>query len=80
MSPAVKDLLKQAMTLEANERAELADELLSSLDCPAQAEIDALWAREAEDRVAAFDRGELESRPAEEVFNRILSTIRENED
>ncbi len=80
MSPVVRDLLKQAMSLDANERAELADELLSSLDCPAQAEIDALWAREAEDRVSAFDRGDLKSRPADEVFKRILRTIRDHED
>ena len=38
---------------------------------PSDAELDALWAREAEDRLAAFDRGELGSISAEEVFARI---------
>ncbi len=80
MSPVLRDLLKQAMSLEAKERAELAEELLSSLDCPAQSEIDALWAREAEDRVSAFDRGDLKSSPADEVLKRIQRTIRDHED
>jgi hypothetical protein len=32
-------------------------------------EIDALWAREAEDRIAAFERGEVVAIPGEEVFS-----------
>jgi hypothetical protein len=32
------------------------------------AEVEAAWAAEIEKRVAAFDRGELESYPAEDVF------------
>ena len=47
------------LQLPANERAELAELLLRSFDGPGQAEIDAAWSRESEDRVAAFDRGEI---------------------
>jgi len=34
-------------------------------------EIDAAWAKEAEDRIDAYERGKIESVPAEEVFNEI---------
>lgn len=34
-------------------------------------EIDAAWAIEAEDRIDAFERGELTAIPAEEVFDAI---------
>ena len=47
------------LQLPANERAELAELLLRSFDGPGQAEIDAAWARESEERIAAFDRGEI---------------------
>jgi hypothetical protein len=36
-----------------------------------RAELDALWAQEAEDRIAAYKRGEMETIPAEEVFAEI---------
>jgi len=41
--------------------------LLASLDVPDPA-IDAAWAHEADARVEAHDRGEIESIPAEDVF------------
>ena len=47
------------LQLPANGRAELAELLLRSFDGPEQAEIDAAWARESEERIAAFDRGEI---------------------
>jgi len=34
-------------------------------------EIDAAWAKEAEGRIDAYERGEIEAAPAEEVFNEI---------
>jgi hypothetical protein len=41
---------------------------LQSLDEDDQSEIDRLWVREAEDRLAAYDRGEIQAIPGEEVF------------
>ena len=52
------------------ERAALAEALLSSLDRP-DPQIDALWAREAEDRLIAFEAGEMEAIPAEDVFTEL---------
>ncbi len=47
------------LRLPADERAEIAELLLRSFDAPDQPEIDAAWARESEDRIAAFERGEI---------------------
>ena len=64
-----KDLLKQALSLPPTEKAELVDRLLSSLDEPNK-EIDALWAKEAENRIEAYERGELKAVSLEEVLRK----------
>jgi putative addiction module component (TIGR02574 family) len=53
--------------LVAEERAQLAEALLESLHVPIS-DVEAAWAQEIEDRVAAFDRGEMPAYAAEEVF------------
>ena len=58
MNEKVKALSLEALKLTPAERAELIEELIVSLDRPDPA-IDALWSTEAEDRLAAYDRGEM---------------------
>lgn len=60
-------ILKDALTLPADERAELIDTLLSSLDEPDR-EIDALWVKESNARLDAYDRGELKAIPLADVL------------
>lgn len=60
-------ILKDALALSADERAEIVDSLLSSLDEPDR-EIDALWVKEANARIEAYDRGELKAIPIAEVL------------
>ncbi len=63
-----------ALTLNAGERARLARRLLASLDEPAeipQAEIDRAWAEEIGRRLAEYERGEVRTIPAGEVFARL---------
>ncbi|HET7611408.1 MAG TPA: addiction module protein [Rhodanobacteraceae bacterium] len=67
MTDSAKSLIDQALKLKASERAAVAERLLASLDVPDPA-IDAAWAHEANARVEAHDRGEIESVPAEDVF------------
>jgi putative addiction module component (TIGR02574 family) len=67
MPASVKELFVDALSLSAIERAALAAELLESLD-RADPRIDALWANEAESRLAAFEAGEIRAIPAEDVF------------
>ena len=68
MTESVKELERQARQLPAEERAQLAELLLESLREGPIAEIEAAWAVEIQERVAAFERGELRTYPAEEVF------------
>ena len=68
MSATLKELEQQARSLSPDERARLADVLLESLRDAPLAEIEATWDREIERRVAAYDRGELETFSAESVF------------
>lgn len=66
-----KDLTEQALELPLAERAELARQLLDSLEDISEEENDALWAAEAERRYADFKAGEIKAIPAEEVFARL---------
>lgn len=68
MSDALKELETKAKSLTADERAQLAEFLLESIQEPPVAEIEAAWDREIEERAAAYDRGELQSISAEDVF------------
>ena len=67
MSASLKQIEDQARALTPEERAKLAESMLESLHSPL-AEIEAAWAEEIEQRVAAFDRGEIPAYPAEDVF------------
>jgi putative addiction module component (TIGR02574 family) len=67
MSASLKEIEAQARTLSAEERAKLAEAMLESLH-PPLSEVEAAWAEEIEQRVAAFDRGEIPSYAAEDVF------------
>ena len=60
-------LLEEALALPINERADLVERLLSSLD-PSEQKIEKLWAAEVEERIDAFERGELRTTSAEEFF------------
>lgn len=71
MSESTAQILQEALALPPQDRAELVDGLLVILQPPRDPEIDELWLREAEDRLDAYDRGELKAVPAEEVFARI---------
>ncbi len=62
-------VLKEALTLKPAEKAELIDKLLSSLDKP-DAEIDDLWAKEAESRIDAYERGAIKAVTLERVLER----------
>ncbi len=71
MSASNEQILKQALALPPQKRAELVEQLLATFQSPPDPEMDELWAREGEDRLDAYDRGELKAVPAEEVFDRI---------
>ena len=68
MPAILTEVEQQARTLSPEERARLAEVLLESLQEGALLEIETAWQQEIEDRVAAYDRGEVKTFSAEEVF------------
>ncbi len=71
MSSRGTHVLKEALSLPPAERAEIADRLLSSLDPPSQERMDVLWGKEAEERLDAFDHGEIKAISAKEIFEQV---------
>ena len=71
MSPQADQILLDALKLTPVERAELVEHLLESFSFPDRKAIDEAWATEAEARIDAHDQGELKSKPASAVFDRI---------
>jgi putative addiction module component (TIGR02574 family) len=61
-------ILAEALMLTPVDRAEVVEILLTSFEFAPLAAIDALWVREAEDRIDAYERGEIPAVPAEDVF------------
>jgi len=68
MSDTLKELEAQARSLSPEERARLAEMLLESLREAPLAEIEKAWEVEIAERAAAYDRGELPTFSAVDVF------------
>lgn len=75
MSELAERLIEQVLELPPDERTRVAERLLSSLE-PELSPVDLLWAQEAEDRLDAYERGEIKASPAEEVFSSIKNRKR----
>ncbi len=71
MTQRSTQILEEALSLPAKDRAELVEQILSSLNLSPPQEIDQLWAREAEDRLDAFERNKIGAISAKEVFEGI---------
>ena len=75
MTKTVEAVLADALRLDLDARAELAAELLASLDGPADPDAEAAWEVEIERRVAAIEAGTMKSEPWEDVKRRIEKEI-----
>ena len=68
MSALLDELSKKAKELALEERAQLAQELLESVEQEVDPEVQAAWESEIASRVAKYERGEAKLIPAAEVF------------
>jgi len=75
MTEAARALLANALRLDEDARAEIAAELLASLDGPSDADAEAAWAAEIERRVSAIESGTATLEPWEDVKHRIEKDI-----
>lgn len=78
MTPRVQDLLRDALALPVEERADLASELLASLEGPGDdpREVQAAWAAEIEQRARRVLSGESAGEPWEDVRRRIEADLK----
>ncbi len=68
MSDLVAELAERGRSLSLDDRSRLVELLLESLHEPPLAEIEAAWDIEIGRRVEAYQRGEVETFAAEDVF------------
>ena len=71
MPKTTNDVLADALRLEPDSRAEVAAELLASLDGPTDSDAEAAWDAEIERRIAAIEAGTVRLEPWSEVERRI---------
>ena len=71
LTVTIDELKAEALRLAPESRADLARELLASLDSLSDSEIERLWLDEADRRLARLDRGEASADPSDVVLARV---------
>jgi len=71
-----EELTKQVLGLPLDQRAELAEKLLESLDELTPDELEQVWAAESERRYQGFKNGTIEACDGPEVHRQILAEIK----
>lgn len=71
MTSATEKVLEEALQLPPVERASLVEHLLESFEFTDRKHLEDLWAEEAEDRIDAFEKGQIPSTPAKDVFAKL---------
>ena len=75
MSREAAELLKKALSLPVQERADLASSLIESLDDSEDDSVAAAWDKEVARRMAEIDSGEVKPVSLEEARRRLSSAI-----
>ena len=75
MSTKTTELLRQAMALSIEERADLAGQLIESLDSAEPGNSKADWEAEIERRMGEIDSGAVKPVSMDEAFRRLDSTL-----
>lgn len=69
------EIIQAAMALPPEARAQIAEQLLASLD-PAQAEVDAAWEVEVERRIREVEEGRVQLVPHDQVMSQVREHLR----
>jgi len=72
---SLASIQEEIIQLDPNERAKLIDLLWESLDETRVKEIEAKWAAESEDRIDAYERGELQAVDGPTALKDIRSSL-----
>jgi putative addiction module component (TIGR02574 family) len=77
MARAVSEIEKEIRNLARPEQEQLLRALLEELDGPADPDAEQVWLDEVQRRSAEFDAGLIKAIPAEEVFARVRSRLKQ---
>jgi putative addiction module component (TIGR02574 family) len=72
----IQAICNEALSLTLHERAQLAEQLLASLEDLSEAETEQLWFEEAARRAAEMDQGLVQRIPADEVRQEALALLK----
>ncbi|HQI40349.1 MAG: hypothetical protein B6D44_08890 [Ignavibacteriales bacterium UTCHB2] len=75
MSELVKKLCEEVALLPREDRIELIEKLLQSLNTPGLEEIDQLWMEEAEKRIGQLESGEMNLQDGIKVFKELKDRL-----
>jgi putative addiction module component (TIGR02574 family) len=78
MNQKVEAVLRQALELHEDERAEIAGALLESLEPAPDVDVEQAWREEVARRVATLEEGTVETIPWEEVRDRLYAKLSES--
>lgn len=76
VSDPANELEARALELRAEQRARLAERLISSLDQATDADSERLWMREAERRLDEIESNRIDPVPADRVTEKARSSLR----
>jgi len=76
MPPTLKELAAQAMDLPADDRAALADLLVTSLDSADLSALERAWADEAYRRSVEVRTGQVAAIPADEALKQVRASLK----
>jgi putative addiction module component (TIGR02574 family) len=77
MARAISEIEKEIRSLARPEQEQLLRALLEELDGVVDPDADRSWLEEVQRRSTAFDAGLMQSFPAEEVFERVRSRLKQ---
>lgn len=76
MSAQFDDIEKQARMLPMKQKAALARVLIEDLDTALDEDVEDMWIEEAQRRYAAYQKGDLEALPGDEVMKRVRQRLK----
>jgi putative addiction module component (TIGR02574 family) len=75
MDSQAEQILQSALSLDPDDRVEIAESLILSLDEKRAAEIEAAWAEEIKRRLESIDKGQVQLIPADEVMREMRARL-----
>ncbi len=76
MSSTAKRIITEAMNLSSSERAQIAEELISSLDELPDEEVEKAWQAEINRRIDEVESGKVQCVPWEQILEKLRANAR----